>query len=59
MIAYVSIFLRFWCLQENHDQKVQDKLATVPEEKRMIIIMMTNSFIAGMETQGRMDKKTD
>lgn len=42
---------------KNADEMLR-KLATVPEEKRMIIIMMTNSFIAGMETQSRMDKKT-
>lgn len=37
---------------------IAKKLEAVPEEKRMIIIMMTNSFIAGMETQEHMDKKT-
>ena len=35
-----------------------EKLASIPEEKRMIVAMMVNSFIAGMETQEHMDKKT-
>lgn len=42
---------------KNADEMLR-KLATVPEEKRMIIVMMTNSFISGMEAQADMDKKT-
>ena len=30
-------------------------LAEVPEEKRITIVMMTNSFIAGMDAQKAMD----
>lgn len=31
-------------------------LAEVPEEKRITIVMMTNSFIAGMDAQKAMDE---
>lgn len=30
-------------------------LANVPEEKRNLVIMMTNSFMAGMEAQKSID----
>ena len=30
-------------------------LANVPEEKRTLVIMMTNSFMAGMEAQKAID----
>lgn len=37
--------------QLSNAEKVATVLADVPEEKRQLVVMMTNSFIAGMEAQ--------
>lgn len=36
-------------------EKLAQLLASIPEEKRNITVMMTNSFMAGMEAQQAID----
>lgn len=36
-------------------EKMAITLANVPEDKRNLVIMMTNSFMAGMEAQKSID----
>lgn len=37
-------------------ERVARVLASVPEEKRTLVVMMTNSFMAGMEAQQAIDE---
>lgn len=32
-------------------ERIATVLASIPEDKRTLVVMMTNSFIAGMEAQ--------
>lgn len=36
-------------------ERVAATLSKIPEEKRTLVVMMTNSFIAGMEAQRSID----
>lgn len=38
--------------------KIAATLASVPAEKRNLVVMMTNSFMAGMEAQKAIDGTT-
>ena len=40
---------RYTAEQLSDAEKMAAALANVPEEKRTLVIMMTNSFMAGME----------
>lgn len=42
---------RYTAEQLRDAEKMAATLANVPEEKRTLVIMMTNSFMAGMEAQ--------
>ena len=46
---------RYTAEQLSDAEKMAATLANVPEEKRTLVIMMTNSFIAGMEVQKAID----
>lgn len=37
-------------------ERVAEALASIPEEKRALVVMMTNSFMAGMEAQRAIDE---
>ena len=39
-------------------EKIAATLANVPPEKRNLVVMMTNSFMAGMEAQKAIDDTT-
>ena len=41
--------------EQLRDAEKMATLANVPEEKRTLVIMMTNSFMAGMEAQKAID----
>ena len=36
-------------------ERIAEVLASVPEEKRTLVVMMTNSFMAGMKAQKAID----
>ena len=38
--------------------RIAAALANVPQEKRKLVVMMTNSFMAGMEAQKAIDDTT-
>lgn len=40
----------------NSAEQLMKVLSSIPEEKRTILIMMANSFMAGMETKEYMKK---
>ncbi len=42
---------RYTAEQLRDAEKMAATIANVPEEKRTLVIMMTNSFMAGMEAQ--------
>lgn len=46
---------RYTAEQLRDAEKMATTLANVPEEKRTLVIMMTNSFMAGMEAQKAID----
>ena len=46
---------RYTAEQLSDAEKMAVTLANVPEEKRTLVIMMTNSFMAGMEAQKAID----
>lgn len=46
---------RYTAEQLRDAEKMAATLANVPEEKRILVIMMTNSFMAGMEAQKAID----
>ena len=46
---------RYTAEQLRDAEKMAAALANVPEEKRTLVIMMTNSFMAGMEAQKAID----
>lgn len=46
---------RYTAEQLSDAEKMAATLANVPEEKRALVIMMTNSFMAGMEAQKAID----
>ena len=46
---------RYTAEQLRDAEKMAATLANVPEEKRALVIMMTNSFMAGMEAQKAID----
>lgn len=46
---------RYTAEQLSDAEKMASTLANVPEEKRTLVIMMTNSFMAGMEAQKAID----
>lgn len=48
---------RYTTEQLTDADKMAKMLASIPEEKRSLVIMMTNSFMAGMETQRAIDTK--
>ncbi len=37
-------------------ERIAEVLASVPEEKRTLVVMMTNSFMAGMKAQKAIDE---
>lgn len=39
-------------------ERVAKALASIPEKKRTLVVMMTNSFMAGMEAQKAIDDTT-
>lgn len=39
-------------------ERVAKALASIPEGKRTLVVMMTNSFMAGMEAQKAIDDTT-
>lgn len=41
----------------NSAERLFQILSTIPEEKRAIVVMMANSFAAGMEARERMKKE--
>lgn len=41
--------------QLSNAEQVAATLSKMPEEKRTLVVMMTNSFIAGMEAQQAID----
>lgn len=43
--------IKYTAEQLKDAEKLAEALASLPEDKRDIVIMMTNSFIAGMEAQ--------
>lgn len=49
---------RYTAEQLRDAEKMAATLANVPEEKRNLVIMMTNSFMAGMEAQKAIDDTT-
>ena len=46
---------RYTAEQLSDAERMAATLANIPEDKRTIVIMMTNSFIAGMEAQKAID----
>lgn len=46
---------RYTAEQLNDAEKMAATLANISEEKRTIVIMMTNSFMSGMEAQKAID----
>nr|DAJ24036.1 MAG TPA: hypothetical protein [Bacteriophage sp.] len=46
---------RYTTEQLTDADKMAKMLASIPEEKRSLVIMMTNSFMAGMEAQKAID----
>lgn len=48
---------RYTAEQLSDAEKMAATLANVPEEKRTLVIMMTNSFMAGMEAQKAIDEQ--
>lgn len=46
---------RYTAEQLSDAEKVAKTLASIPEDKRTLVIMMTNSFMAGMEAQKAID----
>lgn len=48
---------RYTTEQLTDADKMAKMLASIPEEKRSLVIMMTNSFMAGMEAQRVIDTK--
>lgn len=46
---------RYTVEQLRDAEKMATTLANVPKEKRTLVIMMTNSFVAGMEAQKAID----
>lgn len=46
---------RYTAEQLSDAERMAATLANIPEDKRTIVIMMTNSFIAGMEAQKTID----
>lgn len=46
---------RYTAEQLGDAERMAITLANVPEEKRNLVIMMTNSFMAGMEAQKSID----
>lgn len=48
---------RYTAEQLSDANKMAKMLASIPEEKRSLVVMMTNSFMAGMEAQRAIDTK--
>ncbi|NSD63391.1 hypothetical protein G4481_03260 [Fusicatenibacter saccharivorans] len=48
---------RYTAEQLSDANKMAKMLASIPEEKRSLVVMMTNSFMAGMEAQRTIDTK--
>lgn len=46
---------RYTAEQLSDAEKVAKTLANIPEDKRTLVVMMTNSFMAGMEAQKAID----
>lgn len=46
---------RYTAEQLSDAEKMAATLASIPEEKRTLVVMMTNSFMAGMEAQKAID----
>ena len=40
----------------NSAERLMQILSTIPEDKRTIVVMMANSFVAGMEAREHMKK---
>lgn len=49
---------RYTAEQLSDAEKVAKALASIPEKKRTLVVMMTNSFMAGMEAQKAIDDTT-
>lgn len=47
--------VKYTAEQLSDAERVAATLASIPEEKRTIVVMMTNSFMAGMEAQKAID----
>lgn len=50
--------IKYTAEQLKDAEKLAEALASLPEDKRSIVIMMTNSFIAGMEAQEAIENTT-
>lgn len=50
--------IKYTAEQLKDAEKLAEALASLPEDKRGIVIMMTNSFIAGMEAQEAIENTT-
>lgn len=46
---------RYTAKQLSDAEKMAATLASIPEDKRTLVVMMTNSFMAGMEAQKAID----
>ena len=46
---------RYTAEQLRDAEKMAATLASIPEDKRTLVVMMTNSFMAGMEAQKAID----
>lgn len=47
--------MKYTAEQLSDAEKMAETLARIPKEKRILVVMMTNSFIAGMEAQEAID----
>ena len=47
--------VKYTAEQLSNAERVAATLASIPEEKRTLVVMMTNSFMAGMEAQKAID----
>lgn len=47
---------RYTAEQLSSAEKIASILANVPEDNKSLVIMMTNSFMAGMEAQKAIDE---
>lgn len=47
--------VKYTAEQLSDAERVAATLASIPEDKRTLVVMMTNSFMAGMEAQKAID----